>query len=56
MLKLVFKAYQSLRLLFDPAVEGNPYQSEQDRKLYKNNRINKSIWTYLTEHYVIQGA
>jgi len=56
MLKLLFRAYQSLRLLFDPAVEGNPYEPERDYKSNKTNGTNKSNWGYLTERYVIQGA
>jgi hypothetical protein len=54
--KIISRAYQSLRLIFDPAMEGNPYELERDYKSYKANRTNKSSWTCLTKRYVIQGA
>jgi len=48
----ISKAYQSLRLIFDPATEGNPYRAEN-----KTYRAYKSNWSYKPyQRYVIQGA
>jgi hypothetical protein len=34
LLTLMFLAYQGLKALFDPAMEGNPYIREEEEKSY----------------------
>ncbi len=39
-LSSIFKAYQSLRLIFDPAVEGDPYEKDfhgSEKRIHTNN-------------------
>jgi hypothetical protein len=31
---LLYRAYQSLKILFDPAMEGDPYMREEEEKSY----------------------
>lgn len=52
LLTLFNRAYQSLRLLFDPAIEGNPYWPEN--KTNRTYKSNKSYW--LLRRYVLQGT
>lgn len=45
------KAYHGLRLLFDPAIEGNPYWPEKSQG-YKSFKTNKSNLTCFSRRYV----
>ena len=49
------RAYQSLRLIFDPATEGNPYRA--NNKTDNRTYIARSYWSYKPyDRYVIQEA
>jgi len=33
---LLYRAYQSLKILFDPAIEGDPYMKEEEPNIFIN--------------------
>ncbi len=49
--RVLNKAWQSLKNWCDPAMEGDPYMLERDYKSYRTNRSN---WSYFSRRYLIQ--
>lgn len=56
LLTLLNRAYQSLRDWFDPAMEGNPYQTKMGYKLSKRDKTNKLNWFYWSRRYGLQKS
>ncbi len=51
LLILIYRAWQSLKDWFDPAMEGNPYERN-----FKSYKANKSAWLDFKSRYILQES